>query len=110
MATADVRPIRSRDLVPAASGPADATAVTAAPMAFGAGAHVAAHSPRRSDSATPVAAGSPRRTDAQPTREVLNAARALREMPPFAREREIDSGRYSHFSAEERAELRILVR
>jgi hypothetical protein len=40
---------------------------------------------------------------------VLNAARALREMPPYAREREIDSGRYSHFSRDERAELRSLI-
>jgi hypothetical protein len=34
--------------------------------------------------------------------------RALREMPPFAREREIDRGRYSHFSPEERNLLRNL--
>jgi hypothetical protein len=39
---------------------------------------------------------------------VLNAMRALREMPPFAREREIDHGRYSNFSAEERELLRKL--
>jgi hypothetical protein len=32
--------------------------------------------------------------------------RALHEMPPFAREREIDYGRYSHFSPEERELLR----
>jgi len=37
---------------------------------------------------------------------VLNAMRALREMPPFARKREIDFGRYSHFSPAERALLR----
>jgi len=41
-----------------------------------------------------------------PRREVLNAMRALREMPPFAREREIEHGRYSHFSPEERELLR----
>jgi hypothetical protein len=40
--------------------------------------------------------------------EVQNAMRALREMPPFAREREIDTGRYSHFSPEERELLRSL--
>jgi hypothetical protein len=34
--------------------------------------------------------------------------RALREMPPFAREREIDHGRYSHFSPEERDLLKHL--
>lgn len=41
-------------------------------------------------------------------REVLNAMRALREMPPYAREREIDRGRYSHFTPEERDLLRNL--
>jgi hypothetical protein len=34
--------------------------------------------------------------------------RALREMPPSVREREIDHGRYSHFSPEEREQLRNL--
>jgi hypothetical protein len=43
---------------------------------------------------------------APPRREVLKAMRALHEMPPFAREREIDYGRYSHFSPEERELLR----
>jgi hypothetical protein len=38
--------------------------------------------------------------------EVQIAMRALREMPPFAREREIETGRYSHFSPEERELLR----
>src|SRR4029077_20006511 len=45
-------------------------------------------------------------TSAAPRREVLNAMRALHEMPPFAREREIDRGRYSHFTLEERELLR----
>jgi hypothetical protein len=36
--------------------------------------------------------------------------RALREMPPSVREREIDTGRYSHFSAEERDMLRNVGR
>ena len=45
-------------------------------------------------------------SSAPPRREVLNAVRALREMPPFAREREINSGRYSHFTPEERELLR----
>jgi hypothetical protein len=40
--------------------------------------------------------------------EVQNAIRALREMPPFAREREIETGRYSHFPPEEREILRRL--
>jgi hypothetical protein len=43
---------------------------------------------------------------AAPRREVLNAMRALHEMPPFAREREIEHGRYSHFPPEEREMLR----
>jgi len=43
---------------------------------------------------------------AAPRREVLNAMRALHEMPPFAREREIEHGRYSHFLPEEREMLR----
>jgi len=34
--------------------------------------------------------------------------RALREMPPLAREREIDFGRYGDFSPEERELLRNL--
>jgi len=38
--------------------------------------------------------------------DVQTAMRALREMPPFARQREIETGRYSHFTAEERALLR----
>ena len=40
--------------------------------------------------------------------EVQSAMRALREMPPFARQREIETGRYSHFSAGEREILRNL--
>jgi hypothetical protein len=43
---------------------------------------------------------------AAPRREVLNAMRALHEMPPFARQREIEHGRYSHFSPQEREMLR----
>ena len=38
--------------------------------------------------------------------DVQAAVRALREMPPFARQREIETGRYSHLTAEERALLR----
>jgi hypothetical protein len=40
--------------------------------------------------------------------ELQSAKRALREMPPFARAREIETGRYSHFSPEERELLRSL--
>ena len=38
--------------------------------------------------------------------EVQKALQKLREMPPFAREREIETGRYSQFSAEEKRVLR----
>jgi len=38
--------------------------------------------------------------------EVKNAIRALHEMPPFAREREIETGRYSQFSPQEKKLLR----
>jgi len=44
------------------------------------------------------------RSDPKPT--VEQAMRALREMPPFAREREIETGRYSHLSAKEKQLLR----
>jgi len=40
--------------------------------------------------------------------EVQSAMRALREMPPFAREREIETGRYSHFPPDERELLRSM--
>ena len=38
--------------------------------------------------------------------EVIRAMAALREMPPFAREREIETGRYSNFSPQEKEVLR----
>jgi len=38
--------------------------------------------------------------------EVQKALQRLREMPPFARDREIETGRYSQFSAEEKQVLR----
>jgi hypothetical protein len=40
--------------------------------------------------------------------EVQKAMRSLREMPPFAREREIETGRYSHFSPQEKQILRTV--
>ena len=43
------------------------------------------------------------KTRARP--DLQNALAHLREMPPFAREREIKTGRYSHFSAKQRAYL-----
>jgi hypothetical protein len=38
--------------------------------------------------------------------EVIRAMATLREMPPFAREREIETGRYSQFSEQEKELLR----
>ena len=38
-----------------------------------------------------------------------NAIQHLREMPPYAREREINRGRYSHFTTEEKGRLRSLA-
>jgi len=70
------------------------TAATASPANVSAASAITSNYNQASPSSTP------------PRREVLNAMRALREMPPFAREREIDHGRYSKFSAEERELLR----
>ena len=38
--------------------------------------------------------------------EMQKALQRLREMPPFAREREIETGRYRQFSSEEKQVLR----
>jgi hypothetical protein len=38
--------------------------------------------------------------------DVQAAMRALREMPPFAREREIETGRYSQFSPQDKELLK----
>jgi hypothetical protein len=50
------------------------------------------------------------RSQTQPTAplrpEVLKARERLRQMPPYAREREIETGRYSQFSPEEKDLLR----
>jgi hypothetical protein len=35
--------------------------------------------------------------------------RALREMPPFARQREIETGRFSHFAPQEKELLRSVT-
>jgi len=45
-------------------------------------------------------------TDAPLRPEVQKALQRLREMPPFAREREIENGRYRQFSPEEKQVLR----
>jgi hypothetical protein len=62
----------------------------------------AAHSiPQRStrERATPQA-------DAPLRPEMQKALQRLREMPPLAREREIETGRYRQFSSEEKQILR----
>ena len=46
------------------------------------------------------------RSDAPRSPEMRRALERLRNMPPFAREREINSSRYSQFSAEEKQTLR----
>ncbi len=43
-----------------------------------------------------------------PRPEVLSAIRALQNMPPYVREREIETGRYRDFSPEEKAFLRTV--
>jgi hypothetical protein len=45
-------------------------------------------------------------SDAPLRPEMQRALQRLREMPPFAREREIEIGRYSQFSAEDKQILR----
>jgi hypothetical protein len=40
--------------------------------------------------------------------EVIRAMATLREMPPYVREREIETGRYSQFSPQEKALLRTV--
>ena len=47
---------------------------------------------------------SPKR-NARVSPQVQNALDHSQDMPPFAREREIKTGRYSHFSPKERAYL-----
>jgi hypothetical protein len=63
-------------------------------------------SPRTTEAAITGTVNSQLGKASAPRPEVLNAMRALREMPPYAREREIDHGRYSHFSPDERQLLR----
>jgi len=68
----------------------------------------------RASSSSPVHSTTERATierataqaDAPLRPEVQKALQRLREMPPFAREREIETGRYRQFSAEEKQILR----
>jgi len=57
---------------------------------------------------TAVPATSPRAETLAVRPEVRQAMRALGEMPPYAREREIERGRYRNFSVEEKDLLRAL--
>jgi hypothetical protein len=50
--------------------------------------------------------GAAAQSDAPLRPEVRRAIERLRNMPPFAREREIESGRYSQFSAADKQILR----
>jgi hypothetical protein len=50
--------------------------------------------------------GASARSDAPLRPEMQRAVERLRNMPPFAREREIESGRYSGFSAADKQVLR----
>jgi hypothetical protein len=68
---------------------------------------IAAHS--STQRATPQQATTERAAqqgDAPLRPEVQRALQRLREMPPFAREREIETGRYREFSSEEKQVLR----
>jgi len=68
----------------------------------------------RASSSSPVHSTTERATiepataqaDAPLRPEVQRALQRLREMPPFAREREIETGRYREFSREEKQILR----
>jgi hypothetical protein len=53
--------------------------------------------PRSTRDAEPAA-----EVDPSLTPEMQRAVRSLREMPPFAREREIEAGRFSSFTSEEK--------
>jgi hypothetical protein len=68
--------------------------------------------PSRSTYGPSTSVTNPRLSDLSSSQrqEVLGAVNRLREMPPFAREREIDSGRYSNFSPEERELLKQLAK
>jgi hypothetical protein len=50
--------------------------------------------------------GTPAKSSAALSPEMRHAVERLRNMPPFAREREIESGRYSGFSAADKQILR----
>jgi len=89
--------------------PPSANGVTIVSAGASAGASAAFRSPapaRTSEAAPAITSNGRLERSSAPRREVLNAMRALREMPPFAREREIEHGRYSNFSPEEREMLR----
>jgi hypothetical protein len=89
--------------------PPNANGVSIVSAGASAGASAAFRSPASastSEAAPAIISDGQLERSSAPRREVLNAMRVLHEMPPFAREREIEHGRYSHFSPEEREMLR----
>jgi hypothetical protein len=54
----------------------------------------------------PGRSGSASQSNAPLRPEMQRAVERLRQMPPFAREREIETGSYSHFSAADKQILR----
>jgi hypothetical protein len=102
--------VLSRDYVPSSSarvtqsGSMDRTSVARVTTA----AYRSTAPLRSTDASTISASNSQIERAGAPRPEVLNAMRALREMPPNVREREINHGRYSHFSPQEKGMLRNL--
>jgi hypothetical protein len=79
--------------------------VTVNPASYRAEGSIAAHS--TTDRATTERASMQKAGAQAPLRpEMQKALQRLREMPPFAREREIETGRYSQFSPTEKQILR----
>jgi hypothetical protein len=66
----------------------------------------ASYRPARSSANRDSAGRSSLQTEAALRPGLQRALERLRNMPPFAREREIESGRYSRFSAEDKQLLR----
>ena len=60
----------------------------------------------RSNARSANGGGIATKSNAQLNPEMRRAVERLHNMPPFAREREIESGRYSRFSPEEKQILR----
>jgi hypothetical protein len=86
---------------------ANGVSIVSAGASAGASAAFRSPAPASTNEAAPaITSNGQLERSSAPRREVLIAMRVLHEMPPFAREREIEHGRYSHFSPEEREMLR----